>query len=192
MKSVSKTKLGQGLPYCFPDLRKGLGTHSTIDNDGRQDTIIGSGTTHDTNKILFQMPTEEELLLPTIGEHELTDQGYSTTPESISKYHLGKRIGPPLFTLHVDDENESELLPCVKRDIASSAADSLLKESESNLDPLGSWTAFNKKMSKSSPIKCIQEYLQVSPRPPEYPICKTYLDGILITMKELELSQARI
>ena len=133
-----------------------------------QDTIKGSGTTHDTDKTLFQLPTKEELLLPTIGKSE----GFSTTPEcvEISKYHLGKRVGPPLFTFHVDDENDNELLACVKRDTAWSAADSLLKE------------------SKSLPIKCFEEYLPVSPHPPEYPICKIYLDEILIMMKELELS----
>ncbi len=37
------------------NMAKGIATHATIDNnDGRQDTITGSGTTHDTNGTLFQ------------------------------------------------------------------------------------------------------------------------------------------
>ena len=43
----------------FTTFRKGVVTHSTIDNnDGRQDTHTGSGTTHDTNKTIFQVPTK--------------------------------------------------------------------------------------------------------------------------------------
>ena len=50
-------------------LRKGICTHSTVDNnDGNQETLTGAGTTHDTNKTLFQLPTKEENeSLPEIG-----------------------------------------------------------------------------------------------------------------------------
>ena len=30
-------------------------------NDGRQETLTGAGTTHDSNKTLFQLPTKQEL-----------------------------------------------------------------------------------------------------------------------------------
>ena len=34
---------------------KGIATHATIDNsDGRQETMTGKDTTHDTNRTLFQ------------------------------------------------------------------------------------------------------------------------------------------
>ena len=47
---------------CYPSLRKGVVTHSTLDNnDGRQETWTGTGTTHDTNKTLFQLPSKHEL-----------------------------------------------------------------------------------------------------------------------------------
>ena len=39
----------------FSNMRKGIPTHSTVDNnDGRQETMTGAGTTHDTNQTLFQ------------------------------------------------------------------------------------------------------------------------------------------
>eukprot|EP00794_Sanderia_malayensis_P017177 gene17177-18906_t len=42
-------------------MRKGVTTHSTLDNnDERQQTLTGAGTTHDTNKILFHLPTREQ------------------------------------------------------------------------------------------------------------------------------------
>ena len=51
------------------NLRKGVVTHSTIDNnDGRQETVTGSGTTDDTNKTLFQIPAKDNLLKPTTGK----------------------------------------------------------------------------------------------------------------------------
>ena len=41
---------------------------------------------------------------------------------------------------------------------------------------------------KSIPIKCVQEYQPVSPHPPEYPICKQYLDSIIEIINDLEIS----
>ena len=52
---------------------------------------------------------------------------------------------------------------------------------------LGSWTPFNKKISTVSTEKCIQEYLPVTAEPPEYPVCKEYLDFLLEIMKDLEI-----
>ena len=50
-------------------LRKGVVTHSTIDNnDGKQETASGSGTSHDTNKTLFQVQTKKQLSQLTVGE----------------------------------------------------------------------------------------------------------------------------
>ena len=51
----------------IPSFRKGVTTHSIIDNnDGRQETMTGSGTTHDTSITMFQLPTknEKEEVLP--------------------------------------------------------------------------------------------------------------------------------
>lgn len=59
-------------PLQLSNFRKGVMTHSTIDNnDGRQDTWTGKGTTHDTNKTLFQVPSSAEIeAIPVNGESE--------------------------------------------------------------------------------------------------------------------------
>ena len=74
MISVYKIKLGQGWFVLnilnIPNMRKGIVTHSSIDNnDGREDTMTRFGTTHDTNSTLFQLPTvKERTTIPTILE----------------------------------------------------------------------------------------------------------------------------
>ena len=46
------SNLGSSRIFLFPNMRKGVSTHSTVDNnDGKQETLIGEeGTTHDTNQ----------------------------------------------------------------------------------------------------------------------------------------------
>ena len=75
------------------------------------------------------------------------------------------------------DDKDEELELCLKRDIAWSAAGSLITDGDTdqNYDPLGSRTAFRREVTQSSPIKIVQEYQPVLPHPPEYPICKKYL-----------------
>ena len=34
---------------------------------------------------------------------------------------------------------------------------------------------------------CVQEYLPVTPHPPEYPVCKEYLDLLIDMIEELEI-----
>ena len=57
--------------HC-PYFRKGATTHSTIDNnDGSQETLTCSGTTHDTNKTIFQvLSTDKKQTLPVIRKQE--------------------------------------------------------------------------------------------------------------------------
>ena len=175
----------------FPHLRKGVVTHSTIDNnDGRQETVTGSGTTHDTNKTVFQIPNKNDLLIPTFGEQIertfdiaslLEDMPIETAP-----YYFGKRVGPALFPNHTEGTGR-ELEYCFSRDIAWCAAGSLKGQQNGALEALGSWTAFNKQVSKYKPIKCVQEYLPITPAPPEYPICKEYLDFLLDMIEDLAI-----
>ena len=181
--------------YCASSFRKGVTTHSTMDNnDGKQETIDGTGTTHDTNITMFQLPTEEEMLLPTIGHQQTIPEKLSSTLEeeyTVKPYFIGKLAGPPKFDLLADDEPSSdELQYCLKRDIAWAAAGALVADEngDASYDPLGSWTAFLRQTTSSVPIKCIQEYQPVWPHPPEYPICKKYLDSIIELINDLELS----
>ena len=56
----------------FPYFPKSMTTHSTLaDNDRRQETLTGFGTTDDTNKTIFQvLSTEEKQNLLVAGEQE--------------------------------------------------------------------------------------------------------------------------
>lgn len=70
------------------EMVKGIATHATIDNnDGRQDTATGAGTTHDTNCTLFQpilpgiylnngLATEETLFATSVLQVLLTNVHY--------------------------------------------------------------------------------------------------------------------
>ena len=174
-------------------LRKGVVTHNTIDNnDGRQKTVTGAGTTHDTNKTLFQIPTKEQLSKPTIGEEvgfrELLARAGPDTNVELKPYKPRNRVGPELFTDYQDDTNQDEINYCFKRDIMWCLVGSLpdMIDGEA-VEPIGSWTAFYKMISSYNPVKCIQEYLPVSPHPPEYPICKQYLDFLFEVIEDLAL-----
>ena len=80
-------------------MRKGVVTHSTIDNnDGREDTMTGFGTTHDTNSTLFQLPTvKEHTTMSTIlQENDSIDfnlQEADNFAKEILPYNIGKRVG---------------------------------------------------------------------------------------------------
>ena len=131
-------------------LRKGVVTHSTIDsNDGRQETVTGAGTTHDTNKTLFHIPTKEQLSKPTIGEEvgfrELLARAGPDTNVEPKPYKPRNRVGPELFTDYQDDTNQDEINYCFKRDIMWCLVGSLpdMIDGEA-VEPIGSWTAFYK------------------------------------------------
>eukprot|EP00112_Aurelia_sp_Birch-Aquarium-sp1_P023401 Seg6964.2 transcript_id=Seg6964.2/GoldUCD/mRNA.D3Y31 product="hypothetical protein" protein_id=Seg6964.2/GoldUCD/D3Y31 len=195
MQNLAWSRMVSSRQLLLSNMRKGVTTHSTLDNnDGRQETLTGTGTTHDTNKTLFQLPTSEEKeAIPTIGsqiERQL-DIWSSVENEQteVLPYSIGKRVGPSPITNYNDDENlRDELDTCFKKDIAWSAAGSLPQDFQGEELPLlGSWTPFNKKISTVSAEKCIQEYLPVTAEPPEYPVCKEYLDFLLEIMQDLEI-----
>ena len=86
-------------------------THSTIDNnDGCQDTHTGSGTTHDTNKTIFQVPNTRELLtIPVVGNEDVPldviDEEISEIMTTSADHHTSapadyrpERVGPPVIS----------------------------------------------------------------------------------------------
>ena len=182
-RMVSKDRLH------FPYFRKGVTTHSTIDNnDGQQETVTGSGTTHDTNKTLFQvLSTVEKEKVPIIGDKTkplvLFEAVNDFNAEPLP-YDIGKRCGPNLFPGFKITSETDELEAALKRDIAWSLCGTL---KDDDLPILGSWTVFNKCVSKETYEAVVQEYLPVSPFPPDYPVCKEYLDFLLDVIEDLEI-----
>lgn len=74
----------------------------------------------------------------------------------------------------------------LKKDIAWSIVEGLEIQGATE-QPIGSWTCFNKETTKTKALKSIVEYLPMVPEPPEYPVCKKFLDDLLDMMKELDL-----
>ena len=88
------------------NMRKGLTTHSTIDNnDGNQETMTGSGTTYDTNKTLFQLPSKLQFkTIPPVGDDDtnpfdIFDDEIFCEP---IPYEIGTRSEPPLYPDYED------------------------------------------------------------------------------------------
>ena len=86
----------------FPCFHKGAITHRTTSNNNeRQETLTGSGTTHDTNKRIFQdLSAKVKQNLPVIGEqerpHVLKDEPNIWSTEPLP-YSIGKRNDPDYF-----------------------------------------------------------------------------------------------
>ena len=109
----------------FASFRKGVMTHSTIDNnDGRQDTNKGSGTTQDTNKTIFQVPNTRELLtIPVVGNEDVPldviDEEISEIMPTSADHHTSapadyrpERVGPPVIPDYkiIQEDCNDELL----------------------------------------------------------------------------------
>ena len=153
----------------FTTFRKGVMTHSTIDNnDGRQDTHTGSGTTHDTNKTIFQVPnTLEADTIPVIGGScmplDIIDsQDNGSTSSAVHHHALAPvdyypgGIGPPTIPdYNIIQGDFNEVSVSFKRDIAWSIAGSFVGE---DLELLASWTPFNKTVSSYDTLSCNELY----------------------------------
>lgn len=189
MQNIAWSRMVSLRQAAPPSLRKGAVTHSTLDNnDGRQETWTGKGTTHDTNKTVFQLLSKEEESIDVIGVKErcLDISEEYVERDNIPAYHPGKRVGPAVFPRHVDIKARDAVLQSLKENIAWSAAGSLTSNNE-ELPLLGSWTPFKKATTNHVTNACVQEYLPVTPHPPEYPVCKDYLDLLLQMIEELEI-----
>lgn len=105
---------------------------------------------------------------------------------SIPDFHIGERRGPPQFSDHGEDQKPEVLEWCLKKDVVWAILDALPGKSQ-DAEYIGSWTAFNKAVTGVDVKKSLLEYLPVIPQPPEYPVCKSFLDMLLSLMKELDV-----
>ena len=94
---------------------------------------------------------------------------------------------PPLYP-EFHDIDKGDLLGDSLKDIAWSLAEGIDEYMESQPETfLGSWTCFKKDTSNLIFDKSIVQYLPMVPEPPEYSVCKKFLDNLLDIMKELDL-----
>ena len=101
----------------------------------------------------------------------------------IPEFSIGVRKSPPLFEEFYDNDSVDELTKSFKKDLiwAITIGDQL----ENEKDLIGSWTDFRKKTTISANGKSILEYLPSVAQPPEYPVCKKFLDDLLEMMEDL-------
>ena len=96
----------------------------------------------------------------------------------IPEYAIGPRKEPPPFNSYNDDDKQTLLTKRMKKDTIWSIANGLPLEQDSTLPLLGSWTAFNRKVSSKEQAKSLIEYLPIINQPPKYDVCKHYLDSL--------------
>ena len=112
-----------------------------------------------------------------------------TTLRTLNKYQIiisAKEQIRPCFAELIDDNVNDELEHCLKRDIVQAIAVGIEEGNEEHL--IGSWSDFNRLVTEERNVrKCLLEYLPTIPQPPEYPVCKKFLDDLLKAMRDLDL-----
>ena len=103
----------------------------------------------------------------------------------IAEYKLGNRVGPQLIQDHVDNNERDELDSYLQKDLAWAITTGMSSENQNKL--INSWTDFNKKVINIKQTKSLHECLPTIAVPPEYSVCKKFLDDLLSLIKELNL-----
>eukprot|EP00794_Sanderia_malayensis_P013459 gene13459-14844_t len=95
-QNMSWSRMISSRQLLLSNMRKGVSMHSTLDNnDGKQETMTGADTTHDTNKTLFQLPTNEEKEnIETIGSEAERRLGISDNVDNEPAESLVQFITP--------------------------------------------------------------------------------------------------
>ena len=120
------------------------------------------------------------------GEPSLNLEPDNPEIPDVPEFSIGVKKPPPLYPNHKDNPDTSLLDHCFKRDVVWSMLDALPDLPDSSV-PVGSWKAFNKQVTDKEVCKSLLEYLPVIPQPPEYPVCKKFLDQLLDLMNDLEI-----
>ena len=135
-------------------IRTDVPLHSGIDNnDGRQETITGSGTTHHTNSLFFQ---EESKPNSENTGNIVTLNAIPPGTREIRPYFLGPPKDPPLIRDFIDVVDTSLLDIRLKEDILWSVMGGLPDAGSNNHEEslVGSWTSFQR-LSSNVKLNCI-------------------------------------
>ena len=102
----------------------------------------------------------------------------------IPDFYIGANKLPLLYPESHDIDKRDLLDDSLKKDIVWSLAEGIDEYTEYQPETfLASWTCFKKDTSNLMFGKSIVEYLPMVPEPPEYPVCKKFLDDLLDIMK---------
>eukprot|EP00794_Sanderia_malayensis_P001897 gene1897-2154_t len=117
MQNKAWSRMVSGTGRKSISMMKGIPTHATIDNnDGRQETMTGKGTSHDSNRTLSQPLLPGEQNSASIDEQVDTyDESDEDDVNYIPDFHIGPLQPPSIFKSHVDDKSGVCLTECFKR-----------------------------------------------------------------------------
>ena len=172
-------------------LSKGKSTHSSIDNIDEETESI---SLHFTNSNLFQPSPATST--DDFGDPQMSksiEQSHPGSHNEIPPYSIGKLNGPPSFYDYVDDESKNLLELRFSTDLIWSIIGGLptTEEDEGEQLPLvGSWTNFNKQISKVNFHKAFVKYMPVIPESVnDLAVLKSYLQFLMETTENLDIQR---
>ena len=181
----------ENTPAAHLRFRNVSSLHLTLDNnDIVHDNLTGANSTHDTNQAIFLPLSIAEDRQCYIRPIDDLVNARKAKPLNIVPYYHGKRKDPEQFPTYHDDKNKNILGDCFRKDVLWALAGCVGPASDDPKDLLGSWTAFNRSVSFIEKQKSIFEYQAVTSMPPNFPVCKSYLESVAEIMEDLGLEFA--
>eukprot|EP00794_Sanderia_malayensis_P017934 gene17934-19723_t len=103
-------------------------------------------------------------------------------------YRIGKLIEPHRLENFTDKDDRGILDQSFDKDLVWGIAGGLPQPDTGNEEypQIGSWTAFQKQVSDVKIIKSVINYMPTIDAPPEYNVCKDYLDSMVDVMELLD------
>ena len=121
------------------------------------------------------------------------EQSHPGSHNEIPPYSIGKLNGPPSFYDYVDDESKNLLELRFSTDLIWSIIGGLptTEEDEGEQLPLvGSWTNFNKQISKVNFHKAFVKYMPVIPESVnDLAVLKSYLQFLMETTENIDIQR---
>eukprot|EP00794_Sanderia_malayensis_P009432 gene9432-biopygen7559 len=104
-------------------------------------------------------------------------------------YRIGKLIEPHRLENFTDKDDHGILDKSFDKDLVWGIAGGLPQPDTGNEEhpQIGSWTAFQKQVSDVEIIKSVINYMPTIDAPPEYNVCKDYLDSMVDIMEILDV-----
>ena len=167
-------------------------THFTLDNnDLRQETSTGHNTSHHTNFVMFQPSPPVKVDADSTRSRLETS---TSDPIKNTGYKVKKpMVGPTPIPSYQDQENTDLIDQCFAKDVLWSLAGGLPNNDDGDeLSLLGSWTAFMKQTCDEETAESLVKYLPANENPPEYQVCKDYMEFILEVANCLDLPRVFI
>ncbi|PIK41754.1 hypothetical protein BSL78_21395 [Apostichopus japonicus] len=158
-------------------------------NDFGEETLSGSGTTHNTNGIVVQTQQadhspEDAFCCPPVAYKKTKSRSLEPPPTELASYYGGAKKGPSVFGAAIPiHETTDGQVNAMTLDTSYVLSRAIQRESNQHRPP--SWTGFNTLIADNIPAKSIIGYLPVIDASP------TEMDTIeTILCRSLEIANA--